>query len=246
LFRSPATQERPDTDEWSWLRVAEIDRLAALTFGAQGETERAQRDRERKTAERQAFYRAAMYTGLRKSELRYLPWSRVKLSGPTGVVEVRAPLKSPKAKRDIPLMPQAAEALREWRELQVSADLEGPVWPARSGAIRHRKFRWWWWDQPQRRNVGITPGTRTRARLRAEDRPHDPVDVKLHDLRDTFASHLLQGTWGERYSLGEVAQLLGHTSTKVTERYAHLDPDSVQGRMARMALRSRQEADTEG
>ena len=242
----PATQERPDTDEWSWLRVEEMARLEALTFGAQGDTPRAKRDRARKTAERQAFYRAAMFTGLRKSELRHLPWSRVKLLGPSGVIEVRAPLKSPKAKRDIPLMPQAAEARREWRELQARADLEGCGWPASAGGLRHRKFRWWWWDQKQRSGLGHTPGTRTRARLRAVDRAHDPVDVKLHDLRDTFASHLLQGTWGERYSLGEVAQLLGHTSTKVTERYAHLDPDSVQGRMARMALHSRQEADTEG
>ncbi|MEM1418005.1 MAG: tyrosine-type recombinase/integrase [Myxococcota bacterium] len=241
----PATQERPDTDEWSWLRVEEITRLAGLSFGAPGDTPRARRDRERKTAERQAFYRAAMFTGLRKSELRHLAWARVKLSGPSGIIEVRAPLKSPKARRDIPLMPQAAEALREWRDLQLADDLEGLVWPAGSGGLRHRKFRWWWWDQKQRSGLGRTPGTRTRARLRGIDRPHDPVNVKIHDLRDTFASHLLQGTWGERYSLGEVAQLLGHTSTKVTERYAHLDPDSVQGRMARMALRSRHEADTD-
>lgn len=42
-----------------------------------------------------------------------------------------------------------------------------------------------------------------------------------HDLRHTYASWLIQ----DGVSLVEVARLMGHSSTAVTERYAHLVPD---------------------
>ena len=50
--------------------------------------------------------------------------------------------------------------------------------------------------------------------------------VRWHDLRHTCASSLIAGWWGRRWSLEEVKGLLGHSSVKITERYAHL-ADSV-------------------
>jgi integrase len=49
-------------------------------------------------------------------------------------------------------------------------------------------------------------------------------DVRIHDLRHTFASLCV----GRGFSLQMVAKLLGHTDTRMSERYAHLSKTSVQ------------------
>lgn len=49
-------------------------------------------------------------------------------------------------------------------------------------------------------------------------------DVRIHDLRHTFASLLI----GQGFSLQMVAKLLGHGDTRMSERYAHLTKNSVQ------------------
>lgn len=48
-------------------------------------------------------------------------------------------------------------------------------------------------------------------------------DVRLHDLRHSFASFLVNSG----RSLYEVQTLLGHHNPKVTMRYAHLSPDAL-------------------
>ena len=46
-------------------------------------------------------------------------------------------------------------------------------------------------------------------------------------MRDTAATHLLNGTWGPKWPIKEVSEHLGHSSVKVTEdRYAHLTIDA--------------------
>ncbi len=46
--------------------------------------------------------------------------------------------------------------------------------------------------------------------------------VRWHDLRHSCASALLQGQWGDAWTLRMVQEQLGHSSITVTERYAHL------------------------
>lgn len=51
-------------------------------------------------------------------------------------------------------------------------------------------------------------------------------DVRIHDLRHTFASLLVN----KGVSLYEVQTLLGHSSVNMTQRYAHLAPDRLHRR----------------
>jgi integrase len=55
-------------------------------------------------------------------------------------------------------------------------------------------------------------------------------DVRLHDLRHSFASRAL--ALGE--SLTMIGRLLGHTQVQTTARYAHLARDSIQNAAARI------------
>ena len=48
-------------------------------------------------------------------------------------------------------------------------------------------------------------------------------DVRIHDLRHTFASLLIN----KGVSLYEVQQLLGHSSVQMTQRYAHLTANTL-------------------
>jgi integrase len=55
-----------------------------------------------------------------------------------------------------------------------------------------------------------------------------PEALHFHSLRHTFASWLVQGG----VSLYQVSRLLGHSSTAVTEQYAHLVPSDMHGILA--------------
>jgi len=57
------------------------------------------------------------------------------------------------------------------------------------------------------------------------------ADLRVHDLRHTFASYSLSG--GQ--SLGVVGQLLGHRSTQTTSRYAHLVDDAARAAVERVS-----------
>ena len=74
-------------------------------------------------------------------------------------------------------------------------------------------------------NPYVFPGQRTGAQLINIQKPWRLIreraklnDVRIHDLRHTYASLAV----AQNLSLPIVGKLLGHKSSKSTERYAHL------------------------
>ncbi|MFD0666765.1 tyrosine-type recombinase/integrase [Ramlibacter sp. MAHUQ-53] len=137
-----------------------------------------------------------LYTGARKREVLDARWADVDLARRTWRI---ARTKSGKV-RHVPLSLQAVALLRELRASQA----EGEAWlfpNPRTGRPFLSLFTSW-----------------NRAR-RAAGLP----DFRLHDLRHSFASFLVNAG----RSLYEVQELLGHADLRTTTRYAHLSRERL-------------------
>ena len=58
--------------------------------------------------------------------------------------------------------------------------------------------------------------------------------IRFRDLRHTFASNLVSGSWGPAISLERLAYLMGHSDARATQTYAHLHPDGPIAAMRRL------------
>lgn len=132
--------------------------------------------------------RLLLLTGCRKSEIEALEWSEVDLD--RGFIRFK---KSKTGAKTIPLTETARRLLRRLLRF----DQSDFVFPS-SRAKGHY--------------IG-TPKVWVRLRAKA-----GLDDVRLHDLRHTFASIAAAGG----LSLPIIGALLGHTQTSTTARYAHL------------------------
>lgn len=167
-------------------------------------------------------------TGLRSGELRTLHWADVHEHHVTvrfgGMKDgTLQPPKNGKI-RDVPILPLARTALARLRERFESETPTGIVLPSVTHYYRARgqvfeRDAWKIWL--------------VAAELARRVRPHD--------LRHTCATLLLQGAWGEPWTLEEVKEMLGHSSVKVTERYA-----KATGTLAQKAARSKIDRGAEG
>jgi integrase len=158
-------------------------------------------------------------TGLRVGELRGLQWADVDFE--RSVIRVRrtdpgngTPPTAPKGgkHRTVSLTPDARVAL--WDELAIAAKRgralpDRHIWPGR--------------DPLRPRSCAAGTTTITAAYRRAKIKPRAGDHLGWHTLRHTFASWLvLRGV-----SLRVVQDLLGHSTIRQTERYAHLAPDAT-------------------
>ncbi len=123
------------------------------------------------------------------------------------------PTKSGKPRR-IPLFGMGLSAMEAWLAILPTYAPENPlglVFPTPKTSRSRGGYR---------RGKSKVPKSwikRQKARILGKDRK-----FWWHALRHTFATALLCGWWKRRWSLHEVAELLGHSSTEVTEMYAHM------------------------
>jgi len=164
-----------------------------------------------------ALYATAIYTGMRQGELAALRWSSVDFD--RRLITVASSFDGPTKAGDVryvPLMDVLLPVLRACR-LQCPGTL---VFPNRKGEMQQPKDRIF---AERFQRVLDDAGFERPAQGR---RAHY---VRFHDLRHTFASHWMMAG-GDLFKLQKI---LGHKSTELTLRYAHLSPAAFMGDLGR-------------
>src|SRR5215472_10547971 len=179
---------------------------------------------------------AAIFTGLRSSELRGLRWEDVDLDAKVLHVHQRADAwgtmgapKSEAGERTIPLVPMVANALKEWKltcprrdrgkKSKGNPGILDLVFPNGEGNVEshsnicHRGF------YPLLVKAGLTEDGGQKD---ADGRPILRAKYGFHTMRHFFASWLLD----QGFSLKKAQAMLGHATMAMTaDTYGHLLPD---------------------
>jgi integrase len=167
-----------------------------------------------------ALYVLALTTGMRESELLGVTWEHILVR--QKIVRVAKALKrvnreflhertkSRTSRRDIPLAPIAEESLRVWKVQQEEDQrLMGKAWQNRWNLVFTTV------DGAPLLHHSILK--RFRKLLRAVGLP----EIRLHDLRHTYATLLIEAG----VPVKVVSELLGHSSIEITLRiYGHVTP----------------------
>lgn len=199
-----------------FLSAAELARLGEAIAKAEAD------GRNRKGL---AVIRLLTTTGARKSEIEGLRWDEVDFErsylrlrdSKTGAKEVAIGAPALAILSDL-----SAQAERDHAEAAAKAKDKGEAEPVRSPFVF-----------PAARGAGghwIGTGKLWRTVRTAAKLP----DVRLHDLRHTYAS-LAVGAAGGGQSLAVIGKLLGHKDVRTTARYAHLADDPVRQAADRIA-----------
>lgn len=160
----------------------------------------------------------ALYSGMRLSELQGLTWADINLD--TGLLHVRHQLSRPHhnqparrvrlktkaALRDIPLLAQLAALLKRHKLASAfSADSDYVFTTGLGTPLGYRNI--------ERR--GLTHAAKA-AGLEHDGQP----PLRVHDLRHTFASHLIIDL---QLDIAHVSRILGHARPSITlDTYTHL------------------------
>lgn len=159
-----------------------------------------------------ALFTTAIFTGMRISELRGLPWDAVDFERRVISVRQRAdefgeigPPKSRAGYRDIPMAPAVHRTLEAWRS-EAPASAQGLVFPNALGRVQNysniynRVFR------PMMTDLGF---------VTEEGKPR----FGIHALRHAAASLFIEQGWNPK----KIQTLLGHASITMTmDVYGHL------------------------
>jgi integrase len=167
----------------------------------------------------------AVFTGMRASELRGLPWADVDFERKVIHIRQRAnycrelgPPKSHAGQREIPMSPMVANTLREWKLACPKLDgVLALVFPNGAGKVElHSNLVYRGWRT-----------TQVAAGIVKDEKPK----YNFHSLRHFAASWMIE----QGFSPKRLQAMLGHSSIQITfDRYGHLFP-SLEDDHARFA-----------
>lgn len=166
---------------------------------------------------------AAIFTGMRASEVRGLPWSNVDLEAGTIHVRQRADawgkIGKPKSKasaRDIPLPPIVVNTLTAWKE-ECPAGERDLVFPNGSGNVESLPNIWHRFWSPLQIKCGVV------SIIETDGKPVIKARYGWHKLRHAAASLFIQHLgWTPK----RVQTVMGHSSINMTfDLYGHLFDD---------------------
>jgi integrase len=148
-------------------------------------------------------------TGSRKGEVLKAKWDEFDLE--RGVWTKPSHHTKQKKVEHIPLSSAALELLLKMKP----ENAVGPLFPGKDKEASRVSLRKPWVQVLKA--AGLAEAITKKGKRRHEVTKYKPL-VRIHDLRHTFASHLVtKGT-----SLQIVGKLIGHTQIATTQRYAHL------------------------
>ena len=171
------------------------------------------------------------YTGMRLSEVLALSWDDVDFAagliqvrhqlarGRRGVPPHRIPPKTRASLREIPLLPQLAAVLRAHkRSSRFTASSDYVFTTSHGTPFLHHNV-----SKRVLRRAAVDAGLDIDGRR-----------VRFHDLRHTFASHLIIDI---RLDVVQVSRILGHARTSMTlDTYTHLFEEARHGADVRAEL----------
>jgi integrase len=171
------------------------------------------------------------YTGMRLSEVLGLSWEDVDFAagvihvrhqlarGRRGVPPRRIPPKTRASVREIPLLPQLAAVLRQHKRGSGFTSPSDYVFATGNGTpFLHHNV-----SKRVLRRAAVDAGLDVDGRR-----------VRFHDLRHTFASHLIIDI---RLDVVQVSRILGHARTSMTlDTYTHLFEEARHGADVRAEL----------
>ncbi len=159
--------------------------------------------------------RLLLLTGAREGEALKSDWTQFDLE--RGVWTKPSHATKQNRTEHIPLNKPALALLRQMKSKSGS----GRLFPGASakGSARVTLRRPW---KQLCKAAGLSQAVEHKGKRRTITR-HKPT-VRIHDLRHTYASHLVSNG----VSLQVVGKLLGHTRVQTTERYAHLANEALQ------------------
>ncbi len=149
----------------------------------------------------------AIHTGMRLGEMLGLEWARVDLQG--AILYLEGQHTKAGKRRTVPLNAVARAAL---------------LTRARYRAAHCPQTPWVFSDASGARIASVKRSFATACRKAGIE------DFRFHDLRHTCAAWLVQAG----VPLTEVRDVLGHSTVQMTERYAHLAPESTRAALARL------------